>query len=200
MSDPLRRPPPVAAPSPWDDRYRGAGYRYGTAANGWLTAHADLLPAAGRALDLACGEGRDAVWLATRGLTVEAIDASPVALAKGRRLASASGVTVTWRRLDLQSGWLPEPSGYALITCCNFLHRPLLAALPDCLAPGGLLVYTTYRTGQERYGHPTHPDHLLRLDELRQACSTLTLVAYEEGETRARGRPALRGQVVARRR
>ena len=184
----------------WDERYRAAGYRYGTEPNGWLAAHADLLPATGRALDLACGEGRDAVFLAARGLTVEAIDGSAVALAKGRHLAAARGVTATWRHLDLEGGWLPERDAYALITCHNFLHRPLLAALPDCLAPGGILVYATYLAGQERYGHPANQAHLLRRGELRQPCTALEILAYEEGATHCCGRPAMRAAVVARKR
>jgi len=182
----------------WDDRYRTTGYRYGTEANGWLAAHADLLPATGRALDLACGEGRDAIFLAARGLSVEAIDGSTVALTKGRHLAAARGVHVTWHRLDLEGGWLPEPATYALITCHNFLHRPLLAALPEALAPGGILIYATYLTGQERYGHPSSPAHLLRPSELRQACTSLGILAYEEGATRCCDRPAMRAAVVAR--
>jgi len=193
----VRRP---AATTAWDERYRGEGYRYGSEPNDWLAAHADLLPTTGRALDLACGEGRDAVFLAARGLTVEAIDGSAVALTKGRRLATARGVTVAWRRLDLEGGWLPERRTYALITCHNFLHRPLLTALPDCLAPGGILVYATYLAGQERYGHPADPAHLLCPDELRQTCAALEILAYEEGTTRSCGEPAMRGAVVARRR
>ncbi|RMF87608.1 MAG: methyltransferase domain-containing protein, partial [Nitrospirae bacterium] len=76
----------------WDARYRGPGYRYGCEPNPWLVAHAHGLPRAGRALDLACGEGRDAVYLAALGLQVTGVDGSRVALAKGRRLAAARGV------------------------------------------------------------------------------------------------------------
>ncbi len=192
----MRRPTATA----WDERYRGAGYRYGTDPNDWLAAHADLLPSAGRAVDLACGEGRDAVFLAARGLTVEAIDGSAIALAKGQRLATTRGLTVTWCHLDLEGGWLPERRTYALITCHNFLHRPLLAALPDALAPDGILVYATYLAGQERYGHPANPAHLLRPGELRHACTGLEILAYQEGATRCCGQPAMRAAVVAHRR
>ncbi len=192
------RRPATTDTTTWDERYRGEGYRYGCEPNDWLVAHTGILPTAGQALDLACGEGRDAVFLATRGLTVEAIDGSAVALAKGRQLAAARAATVTWRHLNLEGGWLPERHTYALITCHNFLHRPLLAALPDALTPGGILIYATYLTGQERYGHPANPAHLLRPGELRQACTGLEILAYQEGTTRCCGQPAMRAAVVAR--
>ena len=188
------------APPDWDARYSAAGFRYGTAPNPWLAAHTELLTPPGRALDLACGEGRDAVHLATLGFAVEASDASAVALAKAERLAASRGVHVQWRRLDLEGDYLPPTATFDVITCHNFLHRPLLAALPAALRPGGLLIYATYLEGQEAYGHPSNPDHLLHRGELLRLWADLEVLDHQEGLTTYRDRPACRAAIVARRR
>jgi SAM-dependent methyltransferase len=189
--------PQEAAPD-WDARYSGGQYRYGTEPNGWLAAHAELLTPPGRALDLACGEGRDAVYLAALGFDVEAIDASAVALAKARRLAASRGVHVHWRRIDLEAHYAPAATTYDLIACHNFLHRPLLVALPAALRAGGLLIYSTFLEGQEVYGRPSNPDHLLHRGELLRTCADLEVLDHQEGLTTYRDRPAYRAAIVAR--
>jgi SAM-dependent methyltransferase len=98
-----------------------------------------LLPIRGRALDVACGRGLVAVWLAQQGLEVDAVDVSPVGLAHGAELASRCGVSVSWVHADLDDG-LPVTGPYALVVCQRFWDRRLhLSAL---LEPGGLLVMT----------------------------------------------------------
>lgn len=192
----------VAAPNPapdWDARYRAAGCRYGTEPSAWLVAHAGQLPAPGQALDLACGEGRDAVYLARLGFGVEAIDGSAVALAKAEQLAACHTVRVTWRRLDLEADYRPPAETFDVITCHNFLHRPLLATLPAALRRGGVLCYATYLEGQEVYGRPSNPDHLLRRGELLRTCAGLEILAQQEGLTTDRGERAYRAAIVARR-
>jgi tellurite methyltransferase len=191
---------PQDAASDWDARYSGAEYRYGCEPNPWLAAHTELLRPPGRALDLACGEGRDAVYLATLGFDVEAIDASTVALAKAERLATRRGVHVDWRRVDLEGDYLAPAGNYALITCHNFLHRPLLAALPAALRPAGVLIYATFLEGQEVYGRPSNPDHLLRRGELLRICAGLEVLDHYEGLTTYRDHPAYRAAIVARKR
>jgi len=187
------------APPDWEARYSAGGFRYGTAPNPWLAAHTDLFAAPGRALDLAGGEGRDALYLARLGFRVEAIDASAVALAKAQRLADRHGVWVEWRRLDLEGGYLPPAASFDVITCHNFLHRPLLSALPAALCPGGLLIYATFLEGQEVYGRPANPAHLLHRGELRRACADLEILDQQEGLTTYLGGPAYRAAIVARR-
>ncbi len=92
----------------WDDRYRGETLVWKADPNQFLVGEvADLSP--GRALDVACGEGRNAVWLATQGWDATGVDFSAVALAKGARLASDRGVEVNWVEADLQD-WSP-PAG-----------------------------------------------------------------------------------------
>ncbi len=157
----------------------------GLAARLWRPAPflEEVLPrlARGRALDLAAGAGREAVFLAMNGFEVEAIDDDPGILARAEALATRCGVRITTTVLDLErrNTRLPEER-YALITVFRFLHRPLLPAIERALAPGGRLVYETFRRGQERFGRPTHPRFLLDDGELRSAFPGLVVEHHEE--------------------
>jgi tellurite methyltransferase len=145
-----------------------------------IDRHGARIPS-GPVADLACGSGRDAVWLAQRGFDVEAWDHAPEALERARQLAAACGVSLRRVPADLERGTPPLPaSRYALITCFRFLHRPLLPAMAAALVPGGILVYETFRVGQERYGRPTHAQFLLANGELREAFRSLEMLEYEE--------------------
>ena len=103
---------------------------------------------AGRALDLACGEGRNAVWLAEHGWVVTGVDFSSVALDKARQLADRRGVEVTWARRDL-TDWTPAPGSVDLVVHA-YLHLPqpersdVLRAAAAALAPGGTLVLVAH--------------------------------------------------------
>ena len=131
----------------------------------WIARFAPLIPAAGAVLDLACGQGRHARFLAGLGLTVEAVDRDEVALAS---LASVPGVTP--RCADLETGpWPYAGQRFAGIVVTRYLHRPLLPLLLDALADGGVLLYETFMVGQERFGRPSNPDFLLRSQELLDA-------------------------------
>ena len=105
-----------------------------------FAAHEDAFPVAGRALDLACGTGATAVWLATRGLDVVGVDISPVAVEQARSLASASGVAGRCRFLvwDLDAG-LPAGDPVDVLVCQRFRDARLDAAVLGRLVPGGLL-------------------------------------------------------------
>ncbi len=103
----------------------------------------DLLPESGTALDVACGAGGGAVWLAQRGLVVIGVDVSPVAIGLASRLASSSGVESSCRFVehDLDVG-LPQTPSVDLITCHLFSAPNLDAAILERLAPGGTLAIT----------------------------------------------------------
>jgi SAM-dependent methyltransferase len=158
----------------------GAGARLWRAA-AWLE---ELLPALprGRALDLACGSGRDAVVLALAGFTVDAWDRDADAVARAGALARRHGVALATRAVDLEA--VPPPAlpaaAYALVTCFRYLHRPLFPAMAAALAPGGHLVVETYREGQQRFGKPKRPRFLLRPGELRSAFPVLEVLQYAE--------------------
>jgi SAM-dependent methyltransferase len=148
--------------------------------NGFLAGRLAGIPP-GRALDVASGAGRDAVFLALHGFDVEAWDRDADALARAGDLARRHGVALRTCRCDLEADdvRLPE-SVFALVVCFRFLHRPLWPVLARALAPGGHLVYETYRRGQERHGRPRRPRFLLEPGELRVAFPGLEVLAWEE--------------------
>jgi tellurite methyltransferase len=136
-----------------------------------------------RALDLACGAGRDAVFLAQHGFVVEGWDHAPEALERARDLARRHGVTVHTELCDLEQAELPPPARpFDLIVCFRFLHRPLFPWMERALVPGGWLVYETFRLGQERFGKPIRAHFLLAHDELARSFPALETVRYEESE------------------
>jgi tellurite methyltransferase len=136
-----------------------------------------------RALDLACGAGRDAVFLALNGFEVEGWDHAPEALERVHELARRHGVTVRTELRDLEQPDLAPPAQvFDLIVCFRFLHRPLFPWMERALAPGGWLVHETFRVGQERFGKPIRAQFLLARDELARAFPTLETIHYEERE------------------
>ena len=124
----------------WDSRYADSEFLWTAEPNRFVVQElADLPP--GRALDLACGEGRNAVWLAQHGWHVTAVDFSPVGLDKARRLADARGVTVDWVLADLLDHQ-PEESAYQLVLVAYLQiqpaeRAPVLLKACSALAPGG---------------------------------------------------------------
>jgi len=129
----------------WDARHAAAGAAQRPAPPDAVRGCEDLLPADGRALDVACGRGTVAVWLAARGFVVDAVDVSPVALAAGEALAVRHGLAgqVRWWRHDLDVGLPPGRTGpYDLVVCQRFRDPAGYPALAGRLAPGGLLVVT----------------------------------------------------------
>jgi SAM-dependent methyltransferase len=133
------------------------------------------------ALDLACGAGRDAVFLAQHGFEVEGWDHAPEALGRVHDLARRHGVTVRTVLHDLERPGLPLPARpFDLIVCFRFLHRPLFPWIEQALAPGGWLVYETYRAGQERFHRPRRAQFLLAPGELARAFPTLETIRCEE--------------------
>ncbi len=143
----------------------------------WVLRWADRVPAGGRVLDRACGNGRHARYFAARGYPVEAVDRDPAALAA---LAGVPGVTT--RCADLEGGpWPYEGERFSGIVVANYLHRPLFPRLLDCLAPEGALIYETFAAGNERYGRPSNPAFLLQPGELLDVVrGRLRVIAYED--------------------
>jgi ubiquinone/menaquinone biosynthesis C-methylase UbiE len=131
----------------WDRRYDTADYVWHVAPNQFLPELvADLTP--GRAVDLACGEGRNAVWLAQQGWTCTAVDFSQVGIAKAERLAADSGVTVEWVVADVTTVDLPA-AGYDLVIVFYVQIPPpdrqaMLHRAARALAPGGRFVMVAH--------------------------------------------------------
>jgi tellurite methyltransferase len=162
----------------WNARY--AEKAAASAPSPFLEALDGLLPRRGRALDVAGGAGRHALWLARRGLDVTLADVSDVALGQSAAAAAAEGLRLETVLVDLEEA--PLPAGpWDLVLCTYFLHRPLLAAAPAALAPGGLLVVAhATRRNLERHPRPG-PGHLLEDGELPSLLGGLELLRLEEG-------------------
>jgi SAM-dependent methyltransferase len=138
----------------WDAKYAGAAYVFGSQPRSvllhWggspksrsrvsqLTSQLENGDPASRALDVACGEGQNAVWLAERGFDVCGVDISTVALHKARALAVSRGVQVDFHEADLD-GFVPQGT-YELIVCAHYLDRALFPRLEAALEPGGIFI------------------------------------------------------------
>jgi tellurite methyltransferase len=128
----------------WDARYGSPEYLFSFAPSRFLSQSLERISAltpGRRALDIACGEGRNGIYLAQNGFQVTAVDISQQGLAKGRRRAAELGLPVTFVQADLDSYRLQGP--YDLIINFNFLLRPLIPAMVDALAPGGVILMET---------------------------------------------------------
>jgi SAM-dependent methyltransferase len=166
------------------------------APSAWVRRFAPLIPAGGAALDLACGSGRHARLLAGLGCRVEAVDRNAEALATLRDLPG-----VNTRQADLEGGpWPYAGRSFDGIVVTNYLWRPLLPALLDALATGGVLIYETFMVGNERFGKPSNPDFMLREGELLDLVlgPGMTVVAFEQGEVESPW-PAVVQRICARR-
>lgn len=170
----------------WRARYRRGDASTTSEPTRTLRQYAEELPA-GRALDVATGAARDALFLAGRGYEVDALDISRVALTLARDRAEEQGVSVNWIQADIATFPLPE-AAYDVITVSRFDARECLDALQRALVSGGVLVYNGFLEGDDR---EPPANYRFAPGELRDACSALEILHYEEGDGRV--------QLVARR-
>ena len=148
------------------------------APSAWVCRYAAQIRPGGAVLDLACGRGRNARWLASQGWQVEAVDQDAAVLDAMQGIA---GIRTTLADLE-NAAWPYTGRQFDGIVVCRYLHRPLLPMLAEALAPGGVLIYETFMQGQAAFGRPSHPDYLLQADELHSAyAQALTIVAFEQG-------------------
>ena len=161
-----RRPSPPAGPS------------------SWLVASTSLVPPGARALDVACGRGRHALFLAAAGSMVRAVDRDPDQVERLNVLARRLRLPLDAEVADLENGGTDLGDGeWELILVFNYLHRPLFPSLVRALRPGGILLYETFTREQgERYGRPSKPEHLLEPGELARLVAPLEIVREREGE------------------
>jgi len=146
---------------------------------------AEVLPqlAAGRALDLACGVGRDSVFLAAAGWEVTGVDVLPDALERGQGLAGryVPDAEIRWVLGDLEAGSADLGGPYDLILMFRYLHRPLLAELATWLARGGSILVETFTTlHRGRHGRPSGAGRALRPGELRGLIEGVEIRRYSE--------------------
>ncbi|MGR3310863.1 MAG: class I SAM-dependent methyltransferase, partial [Candidatus Brocadiales bacterium] len=121
----------------WDKRYDTEEYLFGKEPNLFLKEHIDILPK-GKALDLAMGEGKDAVFLAKNGYDVDGCDISEVAIKKAYRLAEENNVKINALVVDLEKYEIPKDK-YDLITCLYYLQSSLIPQIKEGLKVGGMI-------------------------------------------------------------
>jgi SAM-dependent methyltransferase len=155
--------------------------------SGWLVSNAAWLPSRGLVLDVACGRGRNALWLAARGLEVVAVDRDVEALETVAAAAADRHLPVSTVVCDLEAG---DPrlgvARFDAMVVTNYLHRPLFPALLAALRPGAVLIYETFTRQQAERGRPTNPAFLLEPGELRRLVHGLEVLAEREGEVEGR--------------
>ena len=151
----------------------------------------------GRALDVATGNGRNALLLATRGFQVTAIDISIVGLEEGRKRARDNSLSIDWQQADLENVQLAA-TAYDLIVNINYLQRSLIPGLMSALKPGGHMIFETYLIDQQAAGHPKNPDYLLNHNELLEHFRDYRVLLYREGSFADGAEPSFRAGIFAR--
>ena len=146
----------------------------------FLVDNIDLLPR-GRALDIAMGSGRNAIYLAKIGFEVEGVDSSREAIEEALKRAREVGVSIKTRVEDLEKIPYFDEEAYDLVICFNYLQRSLMSQMKNWVKPGGMLVYETFIIDQVRFGKPHNPDYLLRYNELLHAFRNFRVLRYREG-------------------
>jgi SAM-dependent methyltransferase len=144
-----------------------------------LAEYGHLLPNSGLALDLACGLGGNALFLARRGLRVTAWDISPVAIDRLEALAGRSALTIEADVRDVDLAPFPHEQ-FDVIVVSRFLIRSLAGAIVDSLKPGGLLFYQTFVREKLSPAGPSNPDYLLAENELLGLFGGLRVMVYRE--------------------
>lgn len=147
----------------------------------WVVEHTQLIRNGGRVLDLACGHGRHAIWLAAQGYQVDAVDRNAQALAGMHEITNINVIVA-----DIECGeWPATEQKYDAIIVSRYLYRPILSILAQMLNVDGVLIYETFMVGNERYGKPSNPDYLLLQDELHSVYAPLLQIyAFEQGEVK----------------
>jgi SAM-dependent methyltransferase len=172
----------------WDERYGAPDYVYGTEPSDFLAEHWSRLPAGGEILCLADGEGRNGVFLATKGMLVTGVDSSAVGLEKAQKLATERGVSIHTVVADLATWDLGTARWDAIVSIWAHLPVPIRTTLHPrlvhALRPGGILLLEHYHPRQIAYGTggPSDPSMMLTLDELAASFAGWSRLHAFEGE------------------
>lgn len=165
----------------WDARWTARAPSFELEANPLLVRYQEHLRG-GVALDLACGVGQNALWLAGQGYHVTGVDISPVALARARSEAQARGLVVEFVEADLDTYHLPEKA-FDVVTVFRFLERKLFPAIEAALRAGGWLFYQTFNVRRLESRPDTPREYLLEVGELARAFPGLDVIeSRERGE------------------
>jgi SAM-dependent methyltransferase len=165
----------------WDQRFKGKKFPLGKKANSFLRRHIALLPK-GKALDLAAGEGRNAVFLAQNGFNVDAVDISAIGVRKIQALARKRKVKVHTLLADLDT--YPIKRGeYDLIANLYFLNRNVIPKIKRGLKKGGVVIFETYLLDHRKLhtGGPKNPKYFLKANEPLHLFKGFRVLFYREG-------------------
>lgn len=164
----------------WEKKYETEAYIFGKEPVEFLKEHVGLLPK-GRALDVAMGEGRNAVFLAKNGLTVDGCDVSEAAVKKAQTLAGENNVKINAFPADLETYRLPKDT-YDVVACFYYLQRDLIPQMKEALKPGGMVIYETYTLENLERGleGPRNKEYLLKPNELLDFFRDFKIVYYRE--------------------
>lgn len=181
----------------WDKKYQGEEFAYGKKPNAFLKKHLSSLEK-GVALDLASGEGRNAVFLAQAGWKVDAVDISPVGVRKARRLAKEAGVRINFRQADLDFYPIAKEK-YDLISILYFWDRRLIPRIKRGLKKGGRILFETYtfETLFRGLEGPREAKYLLKANELLDLFRDFRVLFYREGIFREGGRRKAIASLIA---
>ena len=161
----------------WNQKFQTKKYIAGKEPIQFLKQNVDMLPQ-GTVLDLAMGEGRNGVYLATQGYQVTGIDISEVGLRKAQALAAEHGVEITTQVADLQEYRL-VPNTYDVIICTYYLQRDLFPQIILSLKPGGMALVETYTIDHKKYAPEFRQEYLLKPNELLTLFQGLTVIRYQ---------------------
>ena len=162
--------------SRWDKKYNFEEFIYGTEPITFLKNNINLLPR-GKALDLAMGEGRNGVYLATQGFDVLGLDISPIGLDKAHQLAKHRNATIQTRVVDLENYQL-EKNSFDVIICTYYMQRNLFEQIKVSLKPGGMALIETFNTDYLKYADFPRK-YLLQHNELLQIFKDFKIIRYQ---------------------
>jgi len=181
----------------WDERFGRKEFALGKEPNPFLKKHIYLLPK-GKALDMATGEGRNAVFLAQNGFEVDAVDISEKGLRKARKLAREKGVKVNALLVDLDHYQI-EKDRYDLIANFYFLKRRLIPKIREGLKKGGKVIFETYLLEHRKLatGGPKQAKYFLKPNELLRLFKDFRILFYREGIIREGGKRKAVASLIA---
>lgn len=162
----------------WDGKYISPSHKASTAPRAWLTANAELLTGKGKALDIAMGEGRNAVYLAALGYDVVGVDISDVGVKNALALAEKKKVRIEAVVEDLNAYRFGQ-NEFHLILCFNFLNRGLFTGIRNALRPGGMLFFETFNVDYLKY-RDFRREWVLERNELLREFGGFRILRYQE--------------------
>lgn len=178
----------------WDDAYRDADFSTAKPAQ-VLVDNIYLLPLEGETLDLACGRAGNAQLLVQQGLSVDAVDFSPVLLKGLGEFVKEHNLNINCIQRDIESDSLPDKK-YDVIVVSYFLNRQLFPEIIDALKPNGLLLYQTWSQLAVDDSGPSNPKFRLQSGELLKHCASMRIILYNENGNQGKVTSGLRNEAL----